>query len=254
MTRLIQNSLLAPIITMPMKRHFKIAYSFLKPIIDKRAAALRKRGVVDDEPNDLLQWIIKEAPSHGKEEANPYAISMRLLAINFAAIHTVAILCIDCIYDMATLSATAFPGSKTITEQLRDEVLSVFPSSDSIIKRSLPKLNMLDAFVKESARLRLAGGLGMIRLVSNPNGWTTSDGSLWFPRGSLVGFPSRPMHLDACAYKDPMRHDWTRFYHNQEQSEDLDADETIEKHGFQNQHIASVNNDFFVFGVGKHAW
>jgi len=237
-----------------MRSQFKIAYSFLKPIIEKRVEDLRKGITLQAEPDDLLQWIIKEAPLYGKQEANPHAISMRLLAINFAAIHSTAILCTDCIYDMASLSANVQPSFKTVTDQLREEAMAVFPSSSAIDKRSLPKLSMLDAFMKESARLRLSGGLAMIRMVTNPNGWTTSDGSLWFPKDSLIGFPSRPMHLDNGVYKDPMQHDWTRFHHYQQQSPETDVGETLEKFGLQNQHIVSASNDFFVFGVGKHAW
>jgi cytochrome P450 len=56
------------------------AEQFLVPIIEERY-----RLPPEERPNDMLSWLMEDAVG---EEREPQNLSLRILAINFAAIHT----------------------------------------------------------------------------------------------------------------------------------------------------------------------
>jgi cytochrome P450 len=56
------------------------AEQFLVPIIEERY-----RLPPEERPNDMLSWLMEDAVG---EEREPQNLSLRILAVNFAAIHT----------------------------------------------------------------------------------------------------------------------------------------------------------------------
>jgi hypothetical protein len=66
-----------------VKKSQRKAAQHLVPMIEERY------GLPPDErPNDLLSWLMEDAVG---EERDPYNLTLRVLGVNFAAIHTTSI-------------------------------------------------------------------------------------------------------------------------------------------------------------------
>jgi hypothetical protein len=63
-----------------VKNYQRKAEIFLVPIIEQRY-----RLPPEERPNDMLSWLMEDALG---EEKDPRNLSLRVLAVNFAAIHT----------------------------------------------------------------------------------------------------------------------------------------------------------------------
>src|SRR5437764_15150132 len=119
---------------------------------------------------------------------------------------------LESIYDLAYESSNPEPGRPTILDIIRHEILTTFPPPSPFDKRISQRLYNLDAFLKETARLRHTGGLIVSRIVNKRNGWTTGDGLYLLPYNARIGFPGRSIHTDAEFYKRPEEHIHARFY------------------------------------------
>ena len=57
------------------------------PLIEERLRMIdRTGGDWPDKPQDAIQWLLEEAPEYEKRNVN--TMVMRILGLNFAAIHT----------------------------------------------------------------------------------------------------------------------------------------------------------------------
>ncbi|EPS93131.1 hypothetical protein FOMPIDRAFT_1088510, partial [Fomitopsis schrenkii] len=88
-----------------------------------------------DTPNDLLQWLIETAPQ-GHERTVP-ALVLRILVVNFAALHTTSTMVIHSLYYLA-----AHPEHAAA---LREEVDRVV-RADGWSKASLGNMRLIDGF------------------------------------------------------------------------------------------------------------
>lgn len=68
----------------PIARYRQRAIDFLGPTIRQRLA-LKATGDSDQEPDDLIQWLLNAAPP---EERNVEMLTERVMALNVASIHT----------------------------------------------------------------------------------------------------------------------------------------------------------------------
>jgi len=68
----------------PIARYRQRAIDFLGPTIRQRLAS-KAVGDVDEEPDDLIQWLLNAAPP---EERNVEMLTERVMALNVASIHT----------------------------------------------------------------------------------------------------------------------------------------------------------------------
>ncbi len=63
-----------------VKNSQRKAAQYLVPIIEERYQLPS-----EERPNDLLSWLMEDAIG---EERDPFNLTVRILAVNFAAIHT----------------------------------------------------------------------------------------------------------------------------------------------------------------------
>jgi cytochrome P450 len=244
--------ILAPLITLPNQHYIRKLRQILDPEIRSRLSKLdpEKEGV-HSEPNDFLQWSIHDARTRLSgipREVTPRMLVGRLLAINFAAIHTSTFTITNAIFDLASSN----PSLRYI-EQLREEAASVLADDDGIwTKRGLSKMHKIDSALRESLRVRSFLSVGMVRKVMAKDGTTTSEG-VHLPYGSYVAVPAYGIHNDENNYTDPAVYDALRFVKQRDlidAAEKRGDDDYLRKANFA---MVSTSSEYQPFGHGRHA-
>jgi cytochrome P450 len=89
-----------------------------------------------------VQWVLDITPD---EKMDLELLTLRLLHILVAAVHTSSVTWLNAIYDLAL--------HPEIHDELREEITHVFAGEDGHwTKQGLTKLMKMDSFIKESAR------------------------------------------------------------------------------------------------------
>ncbi|KAI5999861.1 cytochrome P450 [Pisolithus orientalis] len=112
------------------------AIKHLDPIIKDRLRRMRDHGDEwSDKPNDILQWLID-----AKQESTTRQLTLRVLTINFASIHSTT----NALYNLAAYSQYVGP--------LREEVDAVI-REHGWTKEALALMYRVDSFLAETQRL-----------------------------------------------------------------------------------------------------
>ncbi|TCD62554.1 hypothetical protein EIP91_006732 [Steccherinum ochraceum] len=177
---------------------------------------------------DMLTWLIENVP---KEKDIVEAITLRVLIVNFAAIHTSTMTFSHVFYH-----AAAYPEYQA---ELRKEVDRVVAEC-GWTKEALGKMVKLDISIKQNSRFIGLGTMSLTRLAVKD--FTFLDGTL-IPKGTLVSAPIRAVHFDEEKYEHADVFDSWRFakMENARDSESL-----------RNEFV-NTRPDFLSFGLGKHA-
>ncbi|KAJ7191409.1 cytochrome P450 [Mycena pura] len=142
------------------------ARAFLGPLLEERLEKERQYGRDwPGRPNDLISWLLELA--EGAQRTAP-DLAMRILTVNFAAIHTTSMTLTDALYDLAAHPAHIAP--------LREEVARAV-AVEGWTKAALGRMHALDSFLRESQRLGGLGPFAMGRKVVAPGGFTFEDGT-----------------------------------------------------------------------------
>jgi cytochrome P450 len=205
--------IVALLVARPNRRHTNGFAKILRPEIERRQRLLEGRAgdlekkAGDPEPNDFLQWSIRRArESASPQESDPEIIAERVLAVNFAAIHTSTFSITNAIFDLA-----AADPSKQYFDQLREEVDSVLAAENGVwTKVGLAKMYKADSTLRESSRINSFLGIGLVRKVRNPKGVTAPNGT-FCPYNSYICVPTNGVHNDPSHYPDTMNYDPLRF-------------------------------------------
>jgi len=207
----------------------KRATRHLRPIIEERLLQEEKYGKDwPGKPNDYITWLLDVAEGRQRTIRD---LTIRVLALNFAAIHTTSMAFTQVLFDLA-----AYPYH---VPALREEIEAVI-KEEGLTKISLHKMRKLDSFIKESQRLGGNGTLTMGRKILKD--FTFSDGTI-IPKGHLVAVANLPMHLDEEKYNNPAKFDGFRFANLRDS----------EVEGFSKHQMISLGLDYIVFGHGRHA-
>ncbi|KAH9482481.1 Cytochrome P450 monooxygenase 151 [Psilocybe cubensis] len=179
-----------------------------------------------DKPNNLISWLIDVAEG---EQRDIRDLVIRLLSVNFGAIHTTSMAFTHILYDLATYPEYVKP--------LREEIESII-ATEGWTKVSTVNMHKVDSFIKESQRIA-ASGLMMRRVAMKD--FTFSNG-ITVPAGTHLGFATSATHMDESKYDNPSEFQGFRFA------------ELRDKEGESKQHqMISLSLDYGVFGIGKHA-
>ncbi|KAJ3514884.1 hypothetical protein NLJ89_g2107 [Agrocybe chaxingu] len=198
----------------------------ISPIIQERLAKEEQNGADwPDKPNDYLSWLLDEARGH---QRTVHDLATRLLAANFASIHTTA----NALYDLAC--------HREYIKPLREEVESIV-GSKGWSKESVANMRMVDSFIKESQRIAASAGWCFCNSLRVLKDFTFSNGVV-VPAGTHLAVAARSMHFDEANYKNPDTFDGFRFMSMGRE----DGDSS--KHS-----IAALGLDYMVFGNGRHA-
>jgi len=206
------------------------AVRHLEDTISERLRNLEEyKGNWSDKPNDLLQWLIDEAPDDSERTIR--ALSLRILNVNNAAIHTSSLTFRNALYYLATYPQYIQP--------LREEIESIV-QEDGWTKTAMGKMYKLDSFIKETQRLTGLGVGSMGRTAASD--YVFSDGTL-IPKGTALFVPMRAIHRDETIYPNPSAFEPFRFADLREDGET----------GKGQYGMVSTSVEWLPFGHGRHA-
>ncbi|KAF4631039.1 hypothetical protein G7Y89_g7099 [Cudoniella acicularis] len=166
----------------PNRWHFCHCSKYLIPVIQRRIADREialQTGNLKSLPNDFTAWMMNDLDDHPITDRTPRKIALRLMGVNFAAIHT---------------------KSKQV---LRG-------NNGKWDKVALAKIIKTDSALRESLRVSTFMSHGMHRLVSDPKGIIVEDGTQ-IPRGSRLGVVVYAIHHDDNLYPNADNYDTFRF-------------------------------------------
>ncbi|KAK0448937.1 cytochrome P450 [Desarmillaria tabescens] len=227
-------SILAPIvgsIVTPRRRAMTQMENFL-------GADIRERLHQDDvngkdwpgKPNDLLSWLI-DGTNGDSERRTVSDLIVRMLGMNFAAIHTTSMS-----FTTGLFALAAHPEHVQI---LRSEVETII-AEEGWSKAAMGKMNLLDSFLKEA--MRVYGNFavfGMVRLAKKD--FVFSDGTI-VPAGHQISVAAYSTHMYEENYEDPLEFKPWRFSDMRKK----------EGEGIRHQ-MVTTSLDYLLFGNGRPA-
>ena len=248
----------AKVIALPNKYYIRKTAQYLEPEIKRRLVELGQRSndpekkAPETKPNDFLQWLINYAQEKlPPSELAPHIISGRLLALNFAAIHTSTFSITNAIFDILSSDP-----SLNYMGQLREEAAAILAEENGVwTKRGLGKMHKIDSTLRESLRVRSFLSAGLVRKVTAPNGVTTPSG-VQCPYGSSVAIAAMGIHNDNAIYPDAAQFQPFRYVVARDaiaanaESGKWGTEEMIKK---ANYSMVSTSADYQPFGHGRHA-
>jgi cytochrome P450 len=253
----LMKPMLGPLFSMPAHLYQRRYEKLLIPEILRRQQ-LYSGALKEQKPNDFLQWQIDRGSALGIPiESDPKTISARLLATNFAAIHTSTFSITQTIFDLVA-------SSPSVLDALREESRSALAATgNEWSKATLQLLIKHDSTLRESTRLGSFLSVGMLRRVVEPDGLVAPNGT-FCPYDSWVGIASNGVHNDPGLYSDsdkfrPFRFSDMReaeveaeFVSDEQQSSSKESErEVLIKKA--NLSFVSVSPQYHPFGHGRHA-
>ncbi|KAI6042750.1 cytochrome P450 [Pisolithus marmoratus] len=197
----------------------------LDPIIKERLRCMREYGDEwSDKPNDMLQWLMDE-----KEETSTRQLTLRMLTLVFASIHSTTNTFTQALYNLAAYPQYVGP--------LREEVDAII-QEHGWTKEAMVLMRKVDSFLAETQRLE--GVLITSVQRKAMKGLTLSDGT-FIPKGTHLYVPTYVLHRDSAVYDNPRVFDPFRF------SRLRDDENESDKH-----QMVAMNRNYFPFGYGKH--
>ncbi|KAG5651327.1 hypothetical protein H0H81_009080 [Sphagnurus paluster] len=191
----------------------------LGPLIEERRRNIEEYGEdYPGKPNDLLSWLIDAAEG---DEMSLRSLTLRILTVNFAAIHTSTMTFCHALYYLAAHPEYLKP--------MREEIEEVV-QRDGWSHSALNQMFKVDSFIKE---------IMMERVAQQP--FTFSDGT-YIPSGTHVCVAAHALHTDEAAYEDPYTFQPFRF-----------ADKSKLAYSGRKGDMISTSSDFVAFGHGRHA-
>ncbi|KAI9465946.1 cytochrome P450 [Lactarius psammicola] len=201
---------------------------FIRPMVEERFARMEFGEDWGDKPNDMLMWLMSEAKG---VERSLDGLARRLLAINFAAIHTTSLTFTNVFYRLLS--------NPEYIEPLRHEVETAV-AEEGWTKAGLDKMHKIDSLIRETQRVDGLNSLTLGRLALRP--FTFSNG-ITFPTGTLIAAPTAVIHRDGEIFPNPEEFDGFRFAKLRERNGGAVA-------GLQ---ALSASTDNLTFGYGRHA-
>ncbi|KAJ7201912.1 cytochrome P450 [Mycena pura] len=242
--------ILGPILS-KRKSSLRHILKFVGPMLKER---LEKENIYGHDwpgrPNDLISWLLEIAED---SERTAPALAMRLLTVNFTAIHTSATALTVALYDLTAHAEHIEP--------MREEVERVI-SLEGWTKGALEKMHKVDSFLRESQRLTALSPVVMHRKVVAKEGFTFSDGTT-VPHGATLTVPIT-VHRDHGLADSGVPSHGTDVYPQAEvfdgfrvarmHSKGLaELDDAGEGTRTFNRHMVSTDPEHLVFGHGRHA-
>ncbi|PPR07181.1 hypothetical protein CVT26_012611 [Gymnopilus dilepis] len=213
----------------------------LRPVVETE---LRKANQGEKNEN-VVSWLLEEAAA---QDLTPSVldIAVRVLAINFVAIHTASNALTHALYYLAAYPQYADP--------MREEVQAIMDSnSEELSREALANMHKLDSFLKETQRLSM-GAFAISRKAMKD--FTFSNG-LFLPKGTEVAIATYATQTDEASawpgknYVDPLTFKPFRFCESRGPANagGTESDFNAQKHS----DLISPSPTYLSFGSGRHA-
>ncbi|KAJ7478580.1 cytochrome P450 [Mycena galericulata] len=203
--------------------HVDAATKLLGPLIEQRK---REPPIDDKSQGDLLDWVLQSAPLN---ETDTRSVTLRVLHMVFASLHTTAMTFTHTLYHIAS--------KPEYVEPLQQEIAEVVHRY-GWCKEGIDHMYKLDSFMKECARYSSLGSLGILRKCVQP--FAFSDG-IRIPSGASVAVPMACIHMDPQNYPGGSEFRGFRFISENRDPRPQDM-------------LVSTGNTFLTFGRGRHTW
>lgn len=186
-------------------------------------------------------WLVSssEKDISSSPERTPDFLSRRIMALNFAAIHTSTLTTCNLLLDIFSQPQTA--------SLLRDECLANNANWNETWNHTrLNQYARLDSSLRESLRLWGLVARAFVRKVIQPEGITLPNGQ-HLPQGVTVSVSGWGLHHDAKIYAQPFDFIHDRFMRA---SSEQDETKTV---GAGRASAVETDVNFAAWGIGKHA-
>ena len=212
----------------------------------------------ESEPNDFISWLTREVadvPDAG--ERTPERISLRIMTLNFAAIHTSTFTATNIIFDLFSA-----PPQEGYVAGIREEITHLLKENNGVWdKNVLAKMVKTDSAIRESLRISTFMSHGMDRMIVAPKGVTMNNG-MHIPQGTRLGTATYSIHHDDSVYDHALTYDAFRFSRAREtalenghgaangSASKEDLEKVLES---KNLSTVTTSDTFLSFGHGRHA-
>ncbi|KAH6918279.1 cytochrome P450 [Coprinopsis sp. MPI-PUGE-AT-0042] len=183
--------------------------------------------------DDFIGQLLKAAPADCR---NVRDITVTLILVNFAAIHTTSI--------TASYALIELASRPQYIEPLRKEIADIV-NAHGWTKDSLSKMHKLDSFIKEIARWK---GLACTSVTRKAMKDFTFSNGVVVPAGVSLAAASASVHLDSDIYEDGSEFKGFRFSDKYNVGEGSESVEPAVK-----DQLVGPSTDFLFFSLGKHA-
>ncbi|KAL8365898.1 hypothetical protein RB595_004600 [Gaeumannomyces hyphopodioides] len=199
--------LVAPLVTLPNRRHERAWFRLAVPEVERRLRALDGSDSGSHNSNetaaaaaaaaakgDFLDWSIADAlASADPAQRRPETLAARVLLVNAAAVHTSAFAITHVLLDLT--GAGRDRGAAYVDALRREAAAALAAHGGAWSKRTLADMPRLDSTFRESQRLNTVLAVGPLRIISGPAGVVTPSG-VRLPPGCQVGVAAYTMHTD----------------------------------------------------------
>lgn len=186
-------------------------------------------------------WLVSNSESYplSSLERTPDFLSRRIMALNFAAIHTSTLTTCNFLIDVFSQSSTE--------SLLRNECVVISERWTNTWNRArLNQMQHLDSALRESLRLWGLVPKAMSRKVMHPDGILLPNGQ-HLPRGVTVCISGWGMHHDESVYSAPLEFVPDRFLRMPTEAAEGKVGEVGQAAAVETDH------HFAAWGIGKHA-
>ncbi|KAJ7203631.1 cytochrome P450, partial [Mycena pura] len=204
------------------------AVRLVRPYVQARIAYAQQ-----DNPGTIVDLLLRYAPA--ADLADSARLSVRVVHLNMAAIHTSAIFTTHALFELARMP----PAD---VDEIRAEIRAAVAAAGSVNKAAVDRFFLLDSLLKEIGRVHALFAVGSSRVLLREA--ALADGTV-LPAGSVVALAPRPLHRSAAAYPAPHAFDAFRFAR-------LRADGPGGAGAGAQHAFTALSNDYIVFGLGKH--
>lgn len=217
-------SFLAPLVgrllALPVAARLRNTSAYTLPIINERLANFQRKSTDPafqqrwQEPNDYLSWHIALAMAENRpDELEPGMIGRRLMALNFAALHTTALGSINCLLDLV-----ASDPAHGYLAGIREEVTRVLAEQEdgTWTKAGLNRCHRADSALRESLRVSNFMSRNVQKKVLLEGGVVNEQEGWCAPRGSYVAVDMHGPQHDEDIYPCPETYDAFRFSRSRE--------------------------------------
>ncbi|KAH6918280.1 cytochrome P450 [Coprinopsis sp. MPI-PUGE-AT-0042] len=207
---------------------------FLTAPIEERIQLQAEHGEEwEVDPDDFISQLLQAAPAQCR---TVHDITVSLILVNFAAIHTTSITASSTLIELASRPQYIEPLRKEI-----EDVVNVYGWT----KDSLGKMHKLDSFIKEIARWK---GLSCITVTRKAMKDFTFSNGIVVPAGVSVAAATASVHLDSDIYEDGSEFKGFRFSDKYETGQSPESVQRLVK-----DQLVTPSTDFMFFGLGKHS-
>ena len=187
--------------------------------------------------NTFADWSVFAATiQDNPAEKTPDRLSRRIMALDFAAIHTSTMTTANLILDIAS----GLTSEACLTAILAECHALSSKHGDQWTSARLAEMVVVDSALRESMRLSGFGSRTFSRVVVAPAGVALPNG-LHIPYGETLCTAGYPMHHDAALYDRPYDFCYDRFLQGERPEQSM------------GKTAATTEVTYAVWGHGKHA-